>query len=74
MSPDEEKKIIIDEDWKSQVQAEKDAAQQEKEQQPSGQADTPSEPHPARGPMPLLFQALRESGLVRPHRSSIFMS
>ncbi len=37
---DSEKKIIIDEDWKSQVQAEKDAARQEQpETQPKQQAE-----------------------------------
>lgn len=45
---DDEKKIIIDEDWKSQVQAEKEAARQE---QQTAQPDQPSagseEPLPA---------------------------
>ena len=34
----EEKKIIIDEDWKSQVEAEKEAAAQQAASQPSAQA------------------------------------
>ncbi len=33
---DEEKKIIIDEDWKSQVQAEKEAAEKAKQEDPTG--------------------------------------
>jgi len=37
-TPNEEKKIIVDEDWKSQVQAEKEVAQQETAQ------DTTAEP------------------------------
>jgi Domain of unknown function (DUF1844) len=44
----EEKKIIIDEDWKSQVQAEKEAAQR-----PAAQAETPREAKPAPGDMPM---------------------
>ncbi|MEO0528961.1 MAG: DUF1844 domain-containing protein [Planctomycetota bacterium] len=37
----EEKKIIIDEDWKSQVEAEREAAKQSNEPQPSGSDPTP---------------------------------
>ncbi len=39
---DDEKKIIIDEDWKSQVQAEKEAAQARQPEKPA--AEEPSEP------------------------------
>ena len=38
MSDESEPKIIIDEDWKSQVQAEKEEAQRKKDEQPSGEA------------------------------------
>jgi hypothetical protein len=46
---DPAKKLIIDEDWKSQVEAEKEAARHATE------ADQPAEPRPAaaaRGPLP----------------------
>ena len=52
-----EKKIIVDEDWKSQVQAEKEAADAAK-QEPSESAETPLEessqegPQSAAGPLP----------------------
>jgi hypothetical protein len=37
----EEKKIIIDEDWKSQVAAEKEAAERQAREKPRGVADSP---------------------------------
>lgn len=40
----EEKKIIIDEDWKSQVEAEKEAAAQEKTEQPAVDPTNPQMP------------------------------
>ncbi len=40
-TPDQGKKIIIDEDWKSQVEAEKAAARAREQE---GQADAPSQP------------------------------
>ena len=50
---DPEKKLIIDEDWKSQVEAEKEAARQAEKaaaQQPA-EAEQPVRPS-ARGPLP----------------------
>jgi hypothetical protein len=47
---DPEKKIIIDEDWKSQVEAEKEAARHAGE--PAKAAEQPSKQAAARGPMP----------------------
>jgi hypothetical protein len=44
-----EKKIIIDEDWKSQVEAEKEAARHAEETKP---ADVPPPSSAERGPMP----------------------
>jgi hypothetical protein len=59
----QEKKIIIDQDWKSQVQAEKEAARQQKEQsaeddvppsqESAAQESAPQDPPPAQeGPLP----------------------
>jgi hypothetical protein len=45
--PPEEKKIVIDEDWKSRVEAEREAARRNPEAQPPGEP-----PKPAAGPMP----------------------
>ena len=42
----QEKKIIVDEDWKSQVQAEKEAAEKSAHEKPSGRKPGP------RGPLP----------------------
>lgn len=57
----EEKKIIIDEDWKSQVEAEKEALKNEAEQTPQDQ--------PAPGAMPpasleMLFSMLATEAMV----------
>jgi len=62
---DQEKKIIIDEDWKSQVEAEKQAAQQEPE--PAEQAES-VEQEP-KGPLPpptltVLASSLYLQGLI----------
>ncbi len=46
---DPEKKIFVDEDWKSKVQAEKEAAGQTQESQPDGPAEAPAD---AAGPLP----------------------
>ena len=43
----DEKKIIIDDDWKSQVAAEKEALQREAEEQPSKEVPQPGEMPPA---------------------------
>ena len=43
-----EKKLIVDEDWKSQVEAEKQAAQQEGAERPAASGPSP----PDRGPLP----------------------
>ena len=52
---DEEKKIIIDEDWKSQVQAEKEDLKRKQEDAPSSEAaeapEAPGRPA-AEGPLP----------------------
>lgn len=50
--PPQEKKIIVDEDWKSQVQAEKEAAKQSQEETP--ETSRPREPLP---PASLTFLA-----------------
>jgi len=47
----EEKKIIIDEDWKAQVQAEKEAATKNKAAT-SGEAEAPQRPVPEDVPLP----------------------
>ena len=48
-----EKKLIIDEDWKSQVEAEKEAAQRAKESSTSAESEAESEaPADRRGPLP----------------------
>ncbi len=53
---DQEKKIFVDEDWKSKVQAEKEAASQAPESDPCAQAETPADaaeaPADAAGPLP----------------------
>jgi len=49
--PTPEKKLVIDEDWKSQVEAEKEAARHPEE--PPKSAEPPAEPLAgARGPLP----------------------
>lgn len=45
--PASDKKLYVDEDWKSQVEAEKAAAQQAEEAQKPAEA-----PRPSRGPLP----------------------
>jgi len=69
----QEKKIIIDEDWKSQVEAEKEAMKREQESAPSSQAEAAGQ---AAGPLPppslallatsVATQAMVSLGLV-PH-------
>jgi hypothetical protein len=56
----DEKKIIIDEDWKNQVAAEKEAAQQQKEPSPDQPAAAPTKagPPPALGAIPASFDLL----------------
>ena len=44
--PKPEKKIIIDEDWKSQVEAEKEAASRQPESADNAQAESPAGPLP----------------------------
>lgn len=72
---DEEKKLIIDEDWKQQAQREKEVmAAKEKEEKKKQQAEEPEEAGPG-GPMPqgnfaalvsmLTTQALFALGLIR---------
>jgi hypothetical protein len=46
---DLDKKIIVDEDWKSQVEAERDTARR---QQESAKSEQPEPPHDAAGPLP----------------------
>ena len=46
---DPKKKLIIDEDWKSQVEAEKEAAQKAEESPTSAESETSAD---RRGPMP----------------------
>lgn len=46
------KKLIIDEDWKSQVEAEKEAARQAKESSPSAESAESEAPAARRGPLP----------------------
>ena len=63
----EEKKIIIDEDWKSQVQAEKEAAKDQPAVSPEGGGSIPDEPRDP--PMPpasfeLLLTTLATEALV----------
>ncbi len=57
--PDEpknpEKKLIIDEDWKSQVEAEKEIARQEAEDKPTGEPAQPDEAHAPLPPADLTF-------------------
>jgi len=49
--PTPEKKLVVDEDWKSQVEAEKEAARHSEE--PPKPAEPPAEPSAAaRGPLP----------------------
>ncbi len=47
-NPPQEKKIFVDEDWKAQVQAEKEALNREAQEKPSGEAPAagPEEDHP----------------------------
>ena len=62
--PKEEKKIIIDEDWKSQVQAEKEqASEQEQQKQAEPQAD---EPWPAPSLSLLATTLATQRGIIPP--------
>jgi hypothetical protein len=56
----DDKKIIIDEDWKNQVAAEKEAAQRHKEASPEGQGagNADSESANAHGQIPASFDLL----------------
>ncbi len=54
----DEKKIIIDEDWKSQVAAEKEAAQRPKQPGEPASAAGQTEPQAAHGPIPASFDLL----------------
>jgi hypothetical protein len=47
-NPPQDKKILVDEDWKAQVEAEKEALSREAEQKPAGEAPAagPDEDHP----------------------------
>ena len=59
--PDEEPKIIIDEDWKAQVQREREEARKAAEGKVEGQAEAPTGPGkeaPERGPAANPFLAL----------------
>ena len=61
-----QKKIIIDEDWKSQVEAEKEAAPRE---EPSAKPPQPESPPDASGPLPppnltVLASSLYLQGMV----------
>jgi hypothetical protein len=67
----EEKKIYVDEDWKSRVQAEKEQARQDPKSGPAPQAETPAaEPPPLPPPSlelicaGLQLQALIAMGLI----------
>ncbi len=44
MSEQEEPKIIVDEDWKSQVEKEKEQLREQEEQSPGGDSDVPQIP------------------------------
>ena len=74
--PQDEKKIFVDEDWKSRIEAEKDAARKEQQAETAGQAPSASAP---KGPLPppdltflagsLYLQGLVSLGLL-PHPAS----
>ncbi len=55
--PNPEKKLVIDEDWKSQVEAEKEAARQAEQAGKSGEpsAEAPAGPRPPLPPADLAF-------------------
>ena len=56
-SKPEEKKIIIDEDWKSRVEAEKDSAGREQETSSAGQAESAEDSGAPLPPANLVFLA-----------------
>jgi len=59
---DDEKKIYIDEDWKSQVEAEREAAAKGSEEEPQPQQDAaPQWPEPS---LPLLVTTLATQAMV----------
>ena len=57
----DEKKIHIDEDWKSQVEAEREAAQNPVQEEPELQGEMPQWPEPS---LPLLVTTLATQAMV----------
>ncbi len=59
-APENEKKIIVDDDWKSQVQAEKEALEQQQQQQ----AEAPPEGQMPPASFPMLLTTLATEAMV----------
>jgi hypothetical protein len=59
----EEKKIIVDEDWKSQAQAEKEELERHKHEEPAAASPDQQEPETAMPPMPPASLAFLVSSL-----------
>jgi hypothetical protein len=60
----DDKKIIIDEDWKSQVQAEKEVAKAKSAAPPAGDSESDSDPPMPPASLELMFTMLATEALV----------